>query len=416
MGSSKLSDFLRSEKTRYLEDIKSGNGSRWTVVMGNEAGDLDSAASSIGYAYLQTQTTSEGMHLDSTIVPLIQTAREDIRLRPENVYAFKEASMDSKFEDLLCLNDVPAPPTPFPSARFVLVDHNRLIGRYKSPDDSETVGAVFDHHEDENQHPLASPRMIQVPTGSCASLVVNHFRNSNAWIPEVATLLLSAMVVDTGGLKAGGKATPTDYEAAQFLHSIIFPGSALGQEDLEETFNPPMSELLGRKSDVSHLSNRDLLRRDYKQYQYTSSNPSSSKLSTVSVGLSTVPVDLKEWVPKDPSSISKWMEERDLMIHGSLTSFRGFSKKGKMKHKRQQLWLIREDVPEDLVGLFWKSLEASGDLELEKMKHFEEKLGLNSLGLGESRVGAYKQGNVQATRKVTAPLVKQTIEEYFAGV
>ena len=33
-----LSRFLLLNKWRYLDDVRAGNGKRWTVVMGNEAG------------------------------------------------------------------------------------------------------------------------------------------------------------------------------------------------------------------------------------------------------------------------------------------------------------------------------------------------------------------------------------------
>ena len=283
------------------------------------------------------------------------------------------------------------------------MDHNRLLDHYKPQGGEAEVIGILDHHEDEGFHLSADPRKIQIPTGSCSSLVVNHFRGSDAWIPELATLLLSAMVVDTGGLKQGGKATITDVEAAQFLHPMISKQStAVGPNSPEEALESLASVLLGRKVDISHLSNRDLLRRDYKQYRYP-----STKLS-VSVGLSTVPVDLKLWVHKDPGSITQWMHERDLMIHGSLTTVRQLSKEGKMKHKRQQLWIVRKDLPEGLVDQFWRSLENANDLEVERMKSLE------NMELEGVQVRAYKQGNVAATRKVIAPLVKHAIENYLA--
>lgn len=361
--------------------------------------DLDSAASSIGYAYLQAKSNPQAVN----IVPLIQVAREDIRLRPENEHAFKQATLNPTWEDLLCLDDVPT--SLFPSHKFVLVDHNRLSDRFRIPGEEPSVVGILDHHEDEEFHLDANPRKIQIPTGSCASLVTIHFRDSKAWTSELATVLLSAIVVDTGGLKSGGKAVQTDYEAAQFLLPLSSSQSSFKPDDAEGTFKSLAMDLLTRKSDISHLSNRDLLRRDYKHYQYATS---FSTKSIITVGLSTVPVDLKDWVHKDPHALLDWMKERDLMIHGSLTTFRRLSKKGNVKHKRQQLWIFRKDVPEELEKMFWHSLESSEALEVEIMEDLKEKLGLEELR--EIRVKAYKQGNVNATRKVVAPLVKQIVE------
>jgi len=319
--------------------------------------------------------------------------------------------LDPNWEDLLCLDDVPI--SPFPSNRFVLVDHNRLLGQYTSIAGPEVVG-ILDHHEDEGFHLDANPRTIKVPTGSCASLVATHFRESKAWTPELATLLLCSIVVDTGGLKAGGKATPTDHEAAQLLLPLSSLHNTLQIENFEDTLNPLTEDLLLKKGTVSHLSNRDLLRRDYKQYQYIKGDSSSK--STITVGLSTIPIDLKEWVHKDPNALSLWMKERDIMIHGSLTTFRRVDGKGKSTHRRQQLWILREDVSKKLVKAFWNSLESSEELEVEKMKDFEEKLGLGTMEAANLRMRVYKQGNTQATRKVVAPLVKLTIENFLAGL
>jgi exopolyphosphatase len=372
--------------------------------------------SCIGYSYLQANSEP---HAFASIVPLIQTNRGDIYLRPENIQAFKQASLDPNWEDLLCLDDIST--TPFPSNRFVLVDHNRLLDRFNTPD--AKVTSIIDHHGDEGCHLGADPRIIQVPTGSCASLVVNHFKNSNAWNPDLAMLLFSAILVDTNGLKPGGKVTPSDDEAARLLFPLIANSmqSTLGlsaiksDSDLHGALKLMTNELLVRKGSISHLSNRDLLRRDYKQYLYTSANSSTpGSITTISVGLSTVPVDLKEWVQKDSNALVEWMKERSLMVHGSLTSFRRVNDKREAKHKRQQLWIIRKGVSEEFEKKFWSSVESDKVLKVEVIKDFEEKMVLGPLS-GEVRFRVYKQGNVNATRKAVAPLVKQIVEDFLAN-
>lgn len=291
------------------------------------------------------------------------------------------------------------------------------MDRFNSPD-AKVIG-VIDHHEDEGLYLDANPRIIQVPTGSCAALVVKQFKKSDSWNSDLAKLMLSAIVLDTGGLVPGGKATPADEDAARFLIPIASSASgfAVGLEsDPYKLLQTLTKDLLTRKADVSRLSNRDLLRRDYKQYLYSPpvvSTPAPIPKKTISVGLSTIPVDLKEWVHKDPLAIQEWLKERDLMIHGSLTTFRRIGKSGKAKHRRQQLWVFREDVPDELEAQFWRGMEDSDGLELKKLKDLEKKLGLGALAEGKLRIRAYKQGNAHATRKVTAPLVKQIVEEYL---
>ena len=54
-------------------------------------------------------------------------------------------------------------PTP-QQARFAVVDHNRLLSSF-----TDEVVAIIDHHEDENLHITADPRVIK-PVDFCASL------------------------------------------------------------------------------------------------------------------------------------------------------------------------------------------------------------------------------------------------------
>ncbi len=61
-------------------------------VMGNEAADLDSMASSVVYAYyLQSQNSDE----KSIYLPLINIPKEDFKLRTEAVYLFTEAGIET---------------------------------------------------------------------------------------------------------------------------------------------------------------------------------------------------------------------------------------------------------------------------------------------------------------------------------
>ncbi|KAF9018156.1 hypothetical protein BDZ89DRAFT_1163022 [Hymenopellis radicata] len=72
-----LTKFLVHSKAKYLE---SKNSKEYLMVMGNEARDLDSSiASSITYAWLQSQTCSA----------IIQISKDDLALRPENTYALR---------------------------------------------------------------------------------------------------------------------------------------------------------------------------------------------------------------------------------------------------------------------------------------------------------------------------------------
>ena len=109
-------------------------------------------------------------------IALLQISRNDLGLRPENVHALKLASLSTDQNEILCIDDLPSL-TPFPSNRFALVDHNRLLSQFAENNSDVEVVAVLDHHEDEGLYKdTANPRMIVVPTGSASSVVTQYIR------------------------------------------------------------------------------------------------------------------------------------------------------------------------------------------------------------------------------------------------
>lgn len=353
-------------------------------------------------------------------ISLIQTPRADLHLREENLYALSLAGIDTKEPQFLCVDDVPTS-TPFPSRNFALVDHNRLAPQFTLENPEAKVVSVIDHHEDEGLYKeTASPRTITVPTGSATSLVALYLREKSAdgVPPELATLLLCGILIDTDGLKPGGKAEKKDREAAPFLvpRSLLPP--AIEEKDLPDDprINDLTSSLDAKKGDVSHLDTRDLLRRDYKEYTMI---PSWAKDKTVLVGLASVPVGLKAWLTRDDgffTATDKWMSDRGLSALGILTSFhdeKKLNKQGKPKHKREQIWVVRkgENELKDLNKTLFKGIKKSKELKPNE-KSFKWDYGVRKGAGFDKTVKAkvYRQGVVRANRKVTAPVVKNIIE------
>ncbi|WVF68526.1 hypothetical protein IAT40_003294 [Kwoniella sp. CBS 6097] len=441
VGEGRLADFLRSQKEAFLGDLKDGRGKGWTVVMGNEAGDLDSLAASIAFA----QLSSSLLALRS--VPLILTPQKHMSLRPENNLALRLSRIPPSV--LLHPEHLPIPTTDLGSrgVKFALVDHNRLL----PPFGAGEVEAIIDHHDDDQAHLDASIREIQVPTGSCASLVAKHFApqwkksvtgpagKAGGPIPaELATLLISSILIDTTGLKPDRKATPTDYESASFL----FPLSTLSEDsapsDAQNEFTNFSAEgsavpsvlkdltvqLQETKSDVSALSTPELLLRDYKEYALPTSSPD---YPTLKVGLSTVPLGLKKWLAKEPSSwgslldeVDGYMLDKTLDIEGILTTY---SSEKKGKHRRELALIVRSggvirssDEAKKVLATLTQGLEASG--EVLGLEAWDKELpagleGQGALALGkEGRwVNVWRQGNAKATRKQVAPLLRDLVAQ-----
>ncbi|KAK7019885.1 putative exopolyphosphatase [Favolaschia claudopus] len=419
---SSLATFLSTSREKYLNDIRASpsKGDEWTVVMGNEAGDLDSLASSIAYAWMQSEVQK------TQFIPLIQTGRDDFDLRAENLYALKLAGINDLQQQLLSTSDLEGI-NPFPSNTFALVDHNRLGRSFSEHIPNAKVVAVVDHHEDEHLYEeSADPRKV-APAGSCASHVATLFPNDASVPKELATLLLSAILIDTGGLVVDGKAIQVDHEAASFL----IPRSTLSDSMSSSTLcsvspnNPKLladlpsvkqlsKELFDKKTDVSHLGAWDLLRRDYKEYTYTLHwHPSTP---TIKAGLATVPAQLRSWGSdgKLEAEAQRWMEHEQLSVLGVLTTFRDsgkFGKSGKGKHRREMAWFVRDGSDsqtlqlDDTAARLWKGLEANEEVQVKK----HNKMNLSQVP-PTMRVMLYKQGNAKATRKATAPLLKNILE------
>ncbi|KAG5333487.1 hypothetical protein C0989_005689 [Termitomyces sp. Mn162] len=374
-----LVQFLSASRERYLQDIRStpSKGGDWTVIMGNEAGDLDSVASSIAYAWLLSEVHNKPS------IPLLQLERDDLDLRAENTHALSLAGITQPKEQLLFLTDLApfsltAPTAAFPSYTFALVDHNTLASAYTFQNPLATVTNILDHHADEGNHLSASPHII-IPSGSCTSHV------SALFPPEIpatlATLLLTGILIDTNSLKPGGKALDIDHTAMAFLAPRSTLASQLSLASISspcaDAFTQPevlynttaIKDLTYRlnnlKGSIDHLSARDHLRRDYKEYVLDVPGARS-----IRVGLASVP-----------------MEERELQVLGVLTSLYGGSK-GKKKFKREMVWVVYDgrkkdkeeqillDVPALAKKLF-KGLERSEELKvkLKKMKMYDMEKG-----------------------------------------
>lgn len=404
--------------------------------------DLDSLASSIALAYLSSTLAANRM------VPMLLTPQSLMHLRPENLLALKHANIPP--EVLIHPEALPGSLTTHDltqqGVHFALVDHNRLLPVFGAG----KVDIIIDHHDDEGVHSDAETRLIQVPTGSCASLVTKHFLpaweaatsspagHAGSPVPsELATLLLSAIAIDTSGLKDGGKAVEADYQATEFLFPLSTmatePGSGISISSTSGV--PPaltqFSDLLiQHKFDVSSLTAHDLLLRDYKEYIL----PTSSQVfPSLQVGLSTVPLSIKKNLEKEEdgwesyvAALDRYMGEKKLDVEGVLTTYRTEKKD---KHKRELLLLVRSDpegsiktseeakrVRDELV----QGLEANGEvLRLEAWGGEKEtKSGQTKLkkkakeaqdvldnGQGGRWGAVWVQGNSKATRKQVAPLL-----------
>ena len=213
-----------------------------TWCVGNEAGDTDSIACAIAYAYLTDAYT-----------PVVHTKREDLALRPENLRVLQHCGLST--DDLVCVDDVHVKA----DDHVVLVDHNLA----HDPFSTAVIDAIVDHHVDEQAHASAQ-RIVLRPdeAGSCASVTTQLFSNRiRAGIPrELADLLLSAVLLDTLDLDAvAGKVQAVDRAAC----TLLAPQSSFATRDAQTAW---YTALRAAQADVSQLTAAQKLRRDYKQF------------------------------------------------------------------------------------------------------------------------------------------------------
>lgn len=279
-----LDEFLSS-----LSDVKKED--RLQVVLGNEAADLDSMASSLLYAYYLREQNKERRPLS---LPVINIPRADFGLRTEAVWLFQEAGVDI---NLLVFSDEIDLPAMQAADRLelVLVDHNKLPAAWT--DWEASVVEILDHHADEGLYSHAKRAIA--PVGSCATLVGERFLEfqPQAVNERVGKLLLGTILLDTVNLDPEAKrSTPRDEETVSRLLSTT-------HVDRKALFDRLQSE----KFNVSSLSTRDILRKDYKEYT----------MGTVHCGISSALLPLAEWVAKDTrfeDSFRAYAEERHLDV------------------------------------------------------------------------------------------------------
>jgi exopolyphosphatase len=360
-----------------------------TLVIGNESADLDSLCSALLLAYFRSHTPPHyRLH-----VPLANLYRADLALRPELAAVLGHA--DLKPEDLLTLSDLPGQQS---GTRVVLVDHNALTGTLRNDLGRESVVGCVDHHDDEGEVPVDcgdEPRIIR-KCGSCMSLVVEHAKpvweelaktpEAAAWNAQLARVALGPVLTDTTKLQSKDKTTETDVWAVEFAEAMMHDGAGYDRD----TYFREISDL---KEDLSRLSHRDILRKDYKEWTD----------GGLTLGTSSVVQDVHYLLDKSGqdeflTAVEDWATEKTLDLAAVLTTSHPDGK-----------------FARDL--LIW----AFGDKGVETAKAFvakyEDKLELQPWEGGKLddtddqkkwRM-CWKQGNLAASRKQIAPMLREAM-------
>jgi len=406
-GVGHFSEWSRATKREFFMDWQDGRESEWILVQGNEAGDLDSMASALAWAFHlehSTQNTSNPLKA----IALLQTHTDALDFRPENKIALAGSKMTSGHEDLLTMDELPEDPeTLSPKLKgIVIVDHAVPQRKWK---DAKLL-SIFDHHVDQGIAPDAKPRIFE-KTASCTTLVARQMLDELEQLPEeyhlpheLLELILSAIAIDSGGL-TNDVTSKADVETTK----RVLARSRWAEKDLDDVMEDLDDELSTAKKDLGHLSVRDLLRRDWKGDLVDTPSP---RTPTVSMGFASIPYSLDEQIEKTDfgelfhwfAIQAAWTAEVGVDISVILNKYK-IKEHGKKKKIREVVLVVRDDVRIDeaqansLFHVVKEALESEKSLGL-KPWHKADKLAPRQM------VWTHESG---AGRKVIRPIVEKAV-------
>jgi exopolyphosphatase len=407
-GVGHFSEWSRATKREFLIDWQASKESQWTLVMGNEGGDLDSMAAALTWAYHlehSTQNTSKPIKA----IALLQTPTDALDLRRENKVALDNSQMTSGHEDLLTINELPEDPETLSRKLhgIVLVDHAEPLRKWKDA----KVLSIFDHHKDRLKAPDAEPRIFE-KTASCTSIVARQMLDELEKLPEeyhmpheLLELILSAIAIDSGGLQSDAT-TDTDIEVSK----RVLRRSNWAKRDLDDVMDDLDDELSEAKKDIDHLNLRDLLRRDWKGDLVDTPSP---RTPTVSLGFASIPYSMDEQINRtefgelfDWFAIhAAWTAQISVDISICLNKYKVRTKNGKKRKIREVVLVVRDDVRIDdkqadsLFKVVKEALENDGSLDLKPWHRASELGARQMVWTHESDAG----------RKVVRPIVEEAV-------
>lgn len=353
---------------KYLSFSKAARNRARLVVLGNEAADLDSMASSIAYGYLLSLDDSHGL-----VLPVMPICRADFTLRTEAAYLFAEAGIE--LDDIVFFDEVEFDKLIAEGAGLVLVDHNKL-GPALEQYNSSVVGVV-DHHKDEGLYDDASPRIVRT-IGSTASLVGMEFQKKRIVFPEnIAILLGGTILVDTVNLsEKAGRVTDADIRIAELLLPLCpLPG--------DEFF----ANIQRAKFNITGLSTADLLRKDYKEFQF--------ERARCGIGSALLPVS--QWREMDADLFSAFVNFATVRRLDVLLCMNAF--KDPDFGRDLMVYCTTKEMHDAL--LFYLQKTSLGLTPYEKSGGQEDKKGCMS---------CFHQGNLDISRKKLQPLLAEFFE------
>lgn len=277
--------FLKNVQNTLNNTNAKGQAIRF--VTGNQSADLDSVVSALSFSYFN-------YIFDSTIsVPLINIPKTDFKLRRDIKMVLENQQITE--DQLYFVEDFRSITKDHDKVEITLVDHCNIQGETLLEylqQDKLIVKSIIDHHEDENVFLDANPRIIK-PNGSCSSLVFNYWDQKlnhddkllKGSDNDIIKLVLAPLVIDTSNMTS--KVESEDMVAlnrykqllninAQTDNQVINIENEGGEESsfIEQYFN----SIKQAKKDLEGFKFSEILRKDYKQFQFNHINVGFSSI------------------------------------------------------------------------------------------------------------------------------------------
>ena len=224
-----------------------------TYTIGHLKPDTDSVVAAMAMAFLAKNCPNKKYENPVAVM----TAD----LNPETAYLFEKFNVEKP--TIITANDIQA------EDKVILVDHNEESQRLESLNNDQII-EIVDHHKVNIN--FSNPIDILVRTWGCSCSIIYHRMKIQNVVPDktLASLMLAAILSDTVAFKSS-TCTPKDKEMAMEL-------AKLAEINDLDAF---ALEIFKAKSNVSKLSCEEIVKNDYKVFDFNGKKVLVDQVETV---------------------------------------------------------------------------------------------------------------------------------------
>jgi len=224
-----------------------------TFIIGHQKPDTDAVVATLAFKHIFDTQKSWGHPTSKACITH--------PLNPETTYLFNKFQVSTP--QIISAQDIS------PNDKVVLVDHNEESQRLENLN-PELITDIFDHHKLSLN--LSQPISATVKAwGSTCTIAWHIMKLHQIEIPpKLATLMLSAVISDTVNLKSA-TTTKVDQEAVKDL------AKRANINNIDQL----ALEIFKAKSDISSLSDKELLQNDYKIFNFNNQKVFIGQVETV---------------------------------------------------------------------------------------------------------------------------------------